>query len=627
MVLLAAACPVIGLGLGAGGYFPTAWGWGALWFGWLAVLALVLRPQVGLDRRGAAGLAAVAALVAWIALSASWARDAPAAVLEAERAVLYLLGFAAVLLGVGRGRLGALAGGLLAGVTVVCAVALSTRLVPGPGEGVRPIVLNRLTDPVGYWNALGLLAAMGVILGLVLAARLRHPAARALSAATVPVVVTTLYFTYSRGAWVALGAGLLLAVAADPRRLQLLGHVLALGALAAAGVWIASDQEALTRLTAAPALIEDEGRHMIGVLAALVATSAVAALVLSGAERRIPAPGPRARRTVELGLLAAAAVALVTAVAAYGGPGPMAERAYDAFKDEPVRASGEAEDLNRRLFRLYGEGRLELWRIAWRDARDHPVAGAGAGGFEEHYLRTRPDASKVRDAHNLYVETVEELGWVGGVLLALAVGIPLAAAWRARRHPLGVAALGVLVAYLVEAAVDWMWEMALLTLVALACGAMLLVAAGEEPAAPGAPRRRLPRALAVAAVLALVALMLPGLVGHRAAAAAGRALEEGRWATARAEARTAIRWTPWSASGHQARGNAEAGLGRFDAARRDLREAARRDPGDWRIWFDLGNASRGAERIAAWRRAARLNPLEEDVRVIRPQLDRAEVRR
>src|SRR3712207_3758230 len=48
-----AACPIVGLGLGAGGYFPPAWGWAALWFGWLAILALVLRDDIALDRRSA----------------------------------------------------------------------------------------------------------------------------------------------------------------------------------------------------------------------------------------------------------------------------------------------------------------------------------------------------------------------------------------------------------------------------------------------------------------------------------------------------------------------------------------------------------------------------------------------
>jgi tetratricopeptide (TPR) repeat protein len=121
--------------------------------------------------------------------------------------------------------------------------------------------------------------------------------------------------------------------------------------------------------------------------------------------------------------------------------------------------------------------------------------------------------------------------------------------------------------------------------------------------------------------------MLPGIVGHRAGAAAGRSLERGDWTQAREEATTAIRWAPWWAWGHQARGNAEASLGRLAAAQADLREAARQDPGSWRIWFDLGNASRGRERLAAWRRAAQLNPLAEDIRVVRGALQRVEPRR
>jgi tetratricopeptide (TPR) repeat protein len=123
--------------------------------------------------------------------------------------------------------------------------------------------------------------------------------------------------------------------------------------------------------------------------------------------------------------------------------------------------------------------------------------------------------------------------------------------------------------------------------------------------------------------LALVAILLPGVVGHRAGAAAGRALERGDWTEAVRQSRTAIRWASWWSWGYQARGNAQAGLGRLDEARRDLREAARRDPGDWRIWFDLGTASRGSARLAAWRRAAALNPLEEDIRVVRPGLVRS----
>jgi O-antigen ligase len=626
-VAFAAACPIVGLGLGSGGYFPTAWGWGTLWFAWLIVLALALRAEQRLDRRSAAGLAALAALVSWIALSVTWARDVPAAILEAERAAMYLLGFAAVLLCVRRRRLDALVGGLLGGITVICAVALGTRLLPGEGEGVQAIFLNRLSDPVGYWNALGLLAAIGIMLAVVLAARARAPASRALSAATVPVLAATLYFTYSRGGWLALAAGLAAALALDPRRLQLLPHVLVLGAVAGIGVWTASGQEGLTRLTAAHALIEREGRQMIAVLAILVVASAGAALALAAAQRRVRPLRPRQRRALERGLAAAVLVAAITLVAAYGGPSGVARKGYDSFTREPVGAIADPENLNARLFTLQGEGRIRFWRVAWDDHGKHPWVGAGAGGFEQAWQRDRPRPTTVRDAHSLYVEALEELGWIGAALLVAALAIPLVAARHARGHPLGVAALGVLVGYLLVASVDWAWEMPIVTLTALAAAAMLLVAARDGSSA-ALPRPGVAvRAAAVAAVLAVTGMSLIWLAGHRAAAAAARALDEGRPAEAVDRAGEAIRRTPWSPAGHQVRGNAQARLGRFAAARRDLGEAARKAPGEWRIWFDLGNASSGAARLAAWRRAAALNPLEEDIRVVREIMARAEARR
>jgi hypothetical protein len=171
-----------------------------------------------------------------------------------------------------------------------------------------------------------------------------------------------------------------------------------------------------------------------------------------------------------------------------------------------------------------------------------------------------------------------------------------------------------------------MWEMALLSLIALACAAALLVAArsGRDPLRlPSAPAVR---TAGVVAAVGLMAVMLPGIAAHRAGAAADRALERADWSEALRQSRTAIRWAPWWSWGYQARGDAQAGLGRLPEARRDLREAARRDPGDWRIWFDLGNAGSGQARLAAWRRAARLNPLEEDIQVIRPRLRRARAR-
>ena len=63
-----------------------------------------------------------------------------------------------------------------------------------------PVAAYRLEEPLTYWNALGVFAAMGALLALGFAARSQSVVARALPAATLPILFSTLYFTFSRGA-------------------------------------------------------------------------------------------------------------------------------------------------------------------------------------------------------------------------------------------------------------------------------------------------------------------------------------------------------------------------------------------------------------------------------------------
>src|SRR5205085_7844856 len=108
--------------------------------------------------------------------------------------------------------------GTWAAISVVCSWSLLTRLVPDRwgvdyvGSG------NRLTSPVGYWNSLAVFAAAGAILALALASEASSRLTRALAAATLPVLVMTVYFTYSRGAWLCLGIGLLTYAVLSARR-------------------------------------------------------------------------------------------------------------------------------------------------------------------------------------------------------------------------------------------------------------------------------------------------------------------------------------------------------------------------------------------------------------------------
>src|SRR5207247_519942 len=93
--------------------------------------------------------------------------------------------------------------------------------------------------------------------------------------------------------------------------------------------------------------------------------------------------------------------------------------AYDQFTAKPP-ATGTS--LNGRLFELSSSGRTELWRAAGREFRADPVLGGGAGTFEQYWYRHRPSQQNVRNAHNLYVETLGEAGLGAAFTLVALIG-------------------------------------------------------------------------------------------------------------------------------------------------------------------------------------------------------------
>jgi hypothetical protein len=82
----------------------------------------------------------------------------------------------------------------------ICICALITRLLPHLWPTTPDLGGNRLGFPLTYWNALGLMAAYGIVLCLGLSCDPAEAAATSvLAAAATPVLATTLYFTFSRG--------------------------------------------------------------------------------------------------------------------------------------------------------------------------------------------------------------------------------------------------------------------------------------------------------------------------------------------------------------------------------------------------------------------------------------------
>lgn len=597
-----AAAAVGGLLAANGGFFPASWSWATLALLWAAALALLLRAPVRPNRLEAAFLGALVCLVAWVWLSSAWSIDFTQSVFEGERSIVLVAAVGAALALAQRHAVRPMLGGSLAGITIVCAYALATRLFPGRVGHYDPLALYRLNTPVGYWNGLGLVAALGALLALGFALRSRTALGTALAGLTLPVLLPTLYFTYSRGAWGALTVGLAVVIALDPRRLSTTAGLVALFPAPAAAVWLASRSHALTRQSSILAAARHEGHRIALIVLVVALCEAALALALRAAQRM---PVPRALRLAWAALLVALPVAGIGDLAArYGSPATMARRAYHAFLAPPPT---HLVNLNSRLFDLSSNGRVSIWRVGWQQAKAHLLAGDGAGSYERYYLQHRTAALGVQDAHSLYLETLAEIGAIGLALLILALAVPLVAAWRHRRHRLVPFACAAYAAYLVHAAIDWDWELAGVTLAAVLCGLACVVAGRSEGTLVLGVRVRVAGA-AVAAGLA--SLTIVGLLGNTALESSRAAASSGHWQAAERRAHSAVRWLPWSAAGWESLAEAQLALHDRAGAQRSLRRGIAKDPNDWVLWLDLVGASRGKEQVVAAERAYELDPLD-----------------
>lgn len=592
-----AAAAILATSWSSGGYFPPAWGWSTIGFALAAAAFLVVATHVELGPLDLALLGALAGFMAWTAASIAWSESVPRSVLEVQRDLLYLGGATAFLLLARRRRAAQVVAAVLAAITLVAGYALATRLFPD-AFGYAPGRPYQLSRPLGYWNSLGILSVLGLVAaaGVVAEASRRM---RVLAAAAAPVLASTVYFTFSRGAWVAFAAALVVLAIALPRPRRLGAAAVVVGPFAAAAIASDSRSHALTHAAAPLADAMRDGHRLAVVLAFLAAASALASTRIDDVDARL-ALGRRARAAAVLALALVAACALVVLASRAG-------RVYDAFRGPFVQTG---TGLNARLLSTSGDSRVDYWRVAWRTAREHPLNGSGAGTFDIDWYRERPGQVAVRDAHSLYLESFAELGLPGLLLVAAALVVPILAA-RARRNWAAASGAAAYAAYLVHAGLDWDWEVPAVTLSALACAAAAVASARRPDAARPLPGKLRLAALGAAVILAAVGLV--NYLGAQAIVASRTALGDGRTEAARDEAKQATTLAPWSSDALVALATAQVALGQRAAGHSSLRKAAVKDPNDWYVWFQLGLESTGVERAHAAQRVRRLNPLGLEV--------------
>jgi hypothetical protein len=608
--LLSAALPfvvVLTLGFAHAGYSPPAWGWSALALLSTAILALLLSNRVSVSIAEAAFVSVLTGFLVWMLVSLLWSVSATDPLAESQRTAVYVAAALATSVVLRRRFYRHPLFAVWAATSLVCVYSLSTRLFPGRFGIFDRIAGGRLSEPIGYWNGLGIFAALGALLALGIVARASSLVARVLAGVSLVILVPTLYFTFSRGAWIALGAGLVTIVLLDPRRLQLVAALLVVGPWPALAVLTAYNAETLTRLQAAVPAASADGRRVALVLALLLVASAAATISFALVEHRVR-PGRRLRAAFGIALVLVLAGALAATFVRFGSPPTLVRRAYDAFTAPQTVVRS---DLNERLFSLSAGQRIPQWRVAWDDYRSHRWLGSGAGSYERTWARFRPNPGTVRNAHSLYLETLAELGPVGLAMLVVALAIPLGAAVRARWRSLAPAAAGAYVAFLVHAAGDWDWQLPAISLAALFCASALLAAARASRT------RRVDsvRARLVAGVLSVViaGFAFVGLVGNSAVAASTDALDELDLARAEAQARKAAQWMPWSSLPWERLAQAQLFRGERGAGLASLRKAIAKDRDNWRLWYELALASSGPTQRHALREARRLAPLEPQV--------------
>ena len=599
----------------AGGFFPAQHALVALVF----VVALLLRmtvaeqPLAGVSRLLVVAAAATALLAAWMLLSAGWSHAPGRALLEYDRALVYLLPL--VFLGTlprERHAPAWVVRSLALAFAVVCGAGLITRLAPDVWSVPPSVVTDRLSYPLTYWNGLGITAAIGLVLLVHLTTSLREPRAiRVAAAALCPVIVATAYFTFSRGGIAAalIGIGVVLVVGRPAGLIT--GMVPAAGASAVV-VLAALDADVLAgRDFRSPAgVAEGHDVALVVFLAALGAAALRATLLPVDArvtrwnERREPM-----RRRTFVGAWAAA-VAVAAAVLVVAGAAGLVERQYDRFVEGNQTFVSDQRD---RLLNPGNNGRLWNWRVALDSFRAEPLRGEGAGTYENAWDRERTIALDVTDGHSLYVEVMGELGLVGlalvlTALLAILFGFLRLARGDDRGPPAALFTAGLI--WALHAGIDWDWELT-------ATGAWLFAAGGICLAAPvGAARLRAPgRVTRIVLGLGCLALALTPFQVMRSQAAlddAAAAFEARDCPRTIDSALSSLGATRSRPEPYLLLGYCDTRLGLHDLAIRNMELATERDPGSWQSWYGLAIAQGAAGRDPrpAAERARRLNPLE-----------------
>jgi hypothetical protein len=576
----------------------------AVW--WVVIIALITRvaPRRPIPPLAIVAGGCLAAFGGLTALSMIWANDSGRAFTEVVRVAGYLGLF--VLTVVVSARTGARPwlAGIAVGIVVVVVGADLSRFDPSLFGGADrsifatlPASNGRLSYPVGYWNGLGALVAIGILLLAWLGAFANSRLGRAAATGALPMLALAMYLTSSRGGLAAMVAGICVLLVFLRDWVRVLA-TLVLGTVTGAVLIVLASQwdDLRLALTTHDAYVQGRWLFLATVLCVLVAAGARYAA--DGWFSRVRLPQTVARR----GLAAIVVIGLI--VLAFSHP---VDRLREFSNAHDIGGASSATG-GEHISSLSGTGRSQFWGEAIDAFDSQPAIGIGAGNYELWWNVHHPIGVATVDAHSLYLQTLAELGILGILLLLGFLATALYAGWRAlaRRPAVGDsgevmgAALAVFLAGLASAAFDWTWQLPAAFVPVIVMAALLSGPASQPVpvpvvAEPGVTRL-IPRwrarggqyGLGVATLLcAWIAIWVAGdqLVASIQLDSSRTALANGDFESAAQSARNASAIQPWSSSAQLQLALAEKANGDFAAATAAVREAVTRASRDWRPWL------------------------------------------
>ncbi len=485
------------------------------------LVGVVLVATTGARLRGIWSVGLLLAFAALTGVSVAWSVAPDASWQDAGRLLAYsgLFAAAVALAWIVPAGWRALLGGIVLAAVLVCAYALLTKVLPNQlGLSAEANFYARLQEPYGYWNAIGLTAAMGTIGCLWLGARRAgHALLSALSYPATGLLLVTLMLAYSRGALAVLAVGVAAWMCLVPLRLRG-ARVLIVSALGAAPVvaWDFS-RHALSGDGVALGLRTSAGHQLGALLVAMLVVLTVAGIAIGFfGDRR--APASFTRRAVGIALAALLVLLLLAGVGALAATkrGLTGTISHDLSSLTNPNAPVPANTPGR--LTAVGSVRARYWNEALEIFEAHPLLGAGAAGYETARLRYRTQPLDVRQAHGYVVQTLADLGLVGLALsLALLVAWMVAAGrpthpfnrrWRIGRSPPSLrwehtplaytpervgmlSMLCIVIVFGVHSFADWTWYVPGDAFVALLCAGWLAgrgsLPAGDTTKPAGSP--------------------------------------------------------------------------------------------------------------------------------------------